>query len=139
MSGQGAANDITFGNTTPEVRRAVLRHLHTDELRFADEQLMDVMGKAKEISLDRFYKHCMQQVIRSMTVTSTECGKSSLACRCTTQSLGLCNAGVARLNLYPKPKQPSTSFKNTVRLLKRAKFSQRAMINQHTVCFYSRL
>ena len=66
MSGQGAANDITFGNTTPEVRRAVLRHLHTDELRFADEQLMDVMGNAKEISLDRFYKHCMQQVIRSV-------------------------------------------------------------------------
>ena len=52
-STQEEAADSTIGDT-PEAFRALLRYLYTDELRFADEQLLEVMHKAKEISLHRF-------------------------------------------------------------------------------------
>ena len=69
VSGQGAGtNDIIIGNTTPEAFKALLRYLYTDELRFADELLVDVMRKAKEISLERVYNHCMRQVAGKMSV-----------------------------------------------------------------------
>ena len=69
VSGQGAGTkDIIIGNTTPEAFKALLRYLYTDELRFADELLVDVMRKAKEISLERVYNHCMRQVAGKMSV-----------------------------------------------------------------------
>ena len=60
--------DITIGDTTPEAFRALLRYLYTDELCFADEQLLDVMRKAKEISLDRVYSYGVRRVRQTMSV-----------------------------------------------------------------------
>ena len=67
-SGQEAATEIRIGETTPEAFRALLRYLYTDELRFADEQLLDVMRKAKEMSLDRVYIHIARRVRQTMSV-----------------------------------------------------------------------
>ena len=67
-SGQEEAADITIGDTTPEAFKALLRYLYTDELCFADEQLLDVMRKAKEISLDRVYSYGMRRVRQTMSV-----------------------------------------------------------------------
>ena len=67
-SGQEEAADITIGDTTPEAFRALLRYLYTDELCFADEQLLDVMRKAKEISLDRVYSYGVRRVRQTMSV-----------------------------------------------------------------------
>ena len=66
--GQEAATEITIGDTTPEAFRALLRYLYTDELRFEDEQLLDVMRKAKEISLDRVYIYIARRVRQTMSV-----------------------------------------------------------------------
>ena len=49
--GQGATTEIPIRDTTPGAFRALLRYLYTDQLHFADEHLVDVMRKAKEISL----------------------------------------------------------------------------------------
>jgi hypothetical protein len=68
VSGQWAAREITIGDTTPEALKALLHYLYTDELRFKDEELLDVMRKAREISLDRVCNHCMQQVLQNMSV-----------------------------------------------------------------------
>ena len=67
-SGQEAATEITIGDTTPEAFRALLRYLYTDELRFEEEELLDVMRKAKEISLDRVYNHTVRRVRMGMSV-----------------------------------------------------------------------
>ena len=67
-SGGEAGTEITISDTTPEAFKALLRYLYTDELRFADELLVDVMRKAKEISLERVYNHCMRQVAGKMSV-----------------------------------------------------------------------
>jgi hypothetical protein len=64
----GTANEITIRDTTPEAFQALLRYLYTDELRFDDEHLVDVMRKARAISLERVYNHGMRQVRQNMSV-----------------------------------------------------------------------
>ena len=49
--GQGATTEIPIRDCTPGAFKALLRYLYTDQLHFADEHLVDVMRKAKEISL----------------------------------------------------------------------------------------
>jgi hypothetical protein len=65
---KGTANEITIGDTTPEAFKALLRYLYTDELRFDDEHLVDVMRKAREISLELVYNQGMRQVYQNMSV-----------------------------------------------------------------------
>jgi hypothetical protein len=67
-SGIEAASEITIGNTTPEAFRALLRYPYTDELRFADEQLLDVMRKDKKISPDRVCIQTARRVRQIMSV-----------------------------------------------------------------------
>jgi hypothetical protein len=69
VPGQGAANDIIIGNTTPEAFRVLLRCLHTEELRFEeDELLVDVIRTAKEMSLEAVHNHSTRQVVGNMSV-----------------------------------------------------------------------
>ena len=49
--GQEATTEIPIRDCTPGAFKALLRYLYTDQLQFADEHLVDVMRKAKEISL----------------------------------------------------------------------------------------
>jgi hypothetical protein len=63
-----ARTTITIQDTTPEAFRAILRYLYTNELRFADEQLLDVMRKANEYRLDEVYSHCKCQLREAITI-----------------------------------------------------------------------
>ena len=63
-----ARTEITIQDTTPEAFRAILRYLYTNELRFADEQLLDVMRKANEYGLDEVYSYCKCKVREAITI-----------------------------------------------------------------------
>jgi speckle-type POZ protein len=65
---EGEAHEISIGDTTPQAFKSLLRYLYTDELQFADEHLIDVMRKAKEISLERVYNHTVQRCRRDISV-----------------------------------------------------------------------
>ena len=69
-SGGEAGTEITISDTTPEAFKALLRYLYTDELRFADQHLLDVMRKAKEISLERVYNHTVRRVRKILSVNN---------------------------------------------------------------------
>jgi hypothetical protein len=66
--GQGIAHEISISDTTPEAFKALLRYLYTDELRFTDEHVLDVMRKARELSLERVYNHACRRV-RGLSIT----------------------------------------------------------------------
>jgi hypothetical protein len=48
--------------------RCLLRYLYTDELKIADEHLLEVMRKAKEIDLERVYNHTVQRALETISV-----------------------------------------------------------------------
>ena len=62
------AREIPILDTTPEAFKALLRYLYTDELEFADEHLIDVMRKAKEISLERVYAYAVRRTRRQISM-----------------------------------------------------------------------
>uniref|UniRef100_A0A0G4H6Y7 BTB domain-containing protein n=1 Tax=Chromera velia CCMP2878 TaxID=1169474 RepID=A0A0G4H6Y7_9ALVE len=66
--GREARKEIPIHNTTPEAFKAILRYLYTDELEFPTKHLVDVMNKAKEISLERLYEHTVNEASRLFTV-----------------------------------------------------------------------
>uniref|UniRef100_A0A0G4GWD0 BTB domain-containing protein n=1 Tax=Chromera velia CCMP2878 TaxID=1169474 RepID=A0A0G4GWD0_9ALVE len=66
--GQEGCREITIGNTTPEAFKAILCYLHTDELRFPGEHLMEVMHKAEEIQLERVYEYAVGRASRLLSV-----------------------------------------------------------------------
>ena len=59
---------VRIGDTTPGAFSELLAYLYTDVLRFEDEHLIDVMRKAKEMSLDRVYIHIARRVRQTMSV-----------------------------------------------------------------------
>jgi len=59
---------IQVGETTPEAFRALLRYLYTDELVFDDEHVIDVMRKAKEMTLERVYNYTVRRCTRGISV-----------------------------------------------------------------------
>ena len=62
------AGKIRIGDTTPDAFRALLRYLYTDELTFPDEQIIDVMRKAKEMHLERPYNYAVRRSRRDINV-----------------------------------------------------------------------
>ena len=66
--GQGIAHEIAIRDTTPEAFVALFRYLYTDELRFADEHVLEVMRKARELSLERLYIICTQRVRQTVSL-----------------------------------------------------------------------
>ena len=59
---------ITIEDTTPGAYRALLRYLYTDELRFADEEVLNVMRLAHMMQLTRVYNFTMRHCHCNITV-----------------------------------------------------------------------
>jgi DNA-binding beta-propeller fold protein YncE len=66
-SGQEEAAVITINDTTPEVFRALLRYLYTDELCFDGKDLMLFAQQAHMLSLDELYEWCEREVEDTMS------------------------------------------------------------------------
>jgi hypothetical protein len=59
-SSSSFAPSITIGETTPSAFKALLRYLYTDEFEFKDQDVVNVMRKAKEYQLDRLYNQTVR-------------------------------------------------------------------------------
>ena len=60
-------NDIVIQDTSPAAFRALLLYLYTYELAFDDTFVVDVLRKAKELELTRFYNHCERRCQRELS------------------------------------------------------------------------
>jgi sugar lactone lactonase YvrE len=66
LGGASAASlaSVTVGDTTPSAFKALLQYLYTDVFKFKDRDVLSVMRKAKEYSLDRLYNHIVRYCCR---------------------------------------------------------------------------
>jgi len=57
LGGGGGATNVAIGETTAPAFKALLRYIYTDVLEFDDEDVLNVMAKARELQLERMYNH----------------------------------------------------------------------------------
>jgi len=57
---------VSIRDTTPAAFKALLRYMYTDELVFADADVLHVMRKAKEMKLDRVYNFTIEHCHRTI-------------------------------------------------------------------------
>ena len=65
--GQSCGEPISIGECSPEAFRSILHYLYTDQLAFDDEHVIDVMRKAKEMTLERVYNHTARHCRRKIS------------------------------------------------------------------------
>ena len=59
--------EVTIGDTTPSAFKAILRYIYTDELAFNDDDIVQVMSKAREIQLNRVFDFCLKHCVQSLS------------------------------------------------------------------------
>lgn len=65
--GAAAGGVIPVAETTPAAFKSILRYLYTDELLFADSDVLHVMRKAKEMGLAKVYEHTVEHCERTIS------------------------------------------------------------------------
>jgi len=68
--GEQSGKPIRISDVSPSAFRSILRYLYTDELQFADEDMMDVMRKAREMQLLRVCNHTIRQCTHGITLNN---------------------------------------------------------------------
>eukprot|EP00928_Gymnodinium_smaydae_P055789 TRINITY_DN39269_c0_g1_i1.p1 TRINITY_DN39269_c0_g1~~TRINITY_DN39269_c0_g1_i1.p1 ORF type:complete len:511 (-),score=60.67 TRINITY_DN39269_c0_g1_i1:227-1759(-) len=63
----GDKEPIRIEDTTPSAFKGILRYLYTDDLHFPDEDLIDIMRKARTMSLERVYNYAVTRLRRDIT------------------------------------------------------------------------
>ena len=57
---------VKIGDTTHAAFHAILLYLYTDRLNFSDDEVINVMRKAKEIEIERVYNYCTRHCFRAV-------------------------------------------------------------------------
>ncbi|KAF6266751.1 hypothetical protein COO60DRAFT_1473285 [Scenedesmus sp. NREL 46B-D3] len=67
---EGCTNTVQVQDTTPAAFKALLRYLYTDELRFSDDTILDVMLLAQKMVIHRVLNHCLVHIRHNLSPRS---------------------------------------------------------------------